>query len=437
MTLPQRSSVVSSPTPWIRSPCHHTVSPGSTAGIGAVRRAGGAVVPLADGQRPVVVGAAQVVVGDVVLERAQQDVAHRLRDRHDVQHAVGRAHVRQRRPALERAERRAHHRRRELVDLGAVGAVPRVVARPSRRRTRGGTRPGRRAAATVRSNPSRRAATARATATPGCAPADAVGVADVAVGVEPRRALGLVRPERVEEAADGDHPRRAGGPRSAAATSTRRRSAAAPTTAPRTARRRGRGSAPTKSLRVEVGGELVVPRLAPRRARTCPARRRTRAGGSPAPARPARCRRRCRANSTTGTAVPASARLGATAATSSRTPGRRARRRRGRRRARRRSCCLTVRIVAGTSAGSGVVSSGAVCTGLGDDVRATASRAMRKPALTFSSLPSNAAVLVLDDDGVVVAGPVQRADEAVPADLAEPGRRGTCQPMPADSTPWS
>ena len=37
---------------------------------------------------PVVDGAAQVVVGDVVLQRAQQHVAHGRRDRHDVQHAV-------------------------------------------------------------------------------------------------------------------------------------------------------------------------------------------------------------------------------------------------------------------------------------------------------------------------------------------------------------
>ena len=114
-------------------------------------------------------------------------------------------HLRQRRPTLEGPEHRAHHGRGELVDVAAMGAVPRVVLRPlagehmavdaligGQQPPLDGTRIG------VRRQAERWRARLAA--------ADAVGVADVAVGVEPLAPAGVVPPEGVEEAAHGDHP---------------------------------------------------------------------------------------------------------------------------------------------------------------------------------------------------------------------------------------
>lgn len=85
----------------------------------------------ADRQRAAGTRAAQVVVGDVVLQRAQHDIGHRVRDRDQLQRAVAGPLRRQRGPALERAEHRTHGRRRNLLDVGAERRIERIVIAPA------------------------------------------------------------------------------------------------------------------------------------------------------------------------------------------------------------------------------------------------------------------------------------------------------------------
>ena len=128
----------------------------------------------------VVLGAAEVVVGDVVLQGAQQHVAHRL--------GIG---TTCRTPSCGRISDSAVHpwnvRNAEHITVDGNSWIsprrrrPMGRTAPTRRRTRGGRRSGRRGAATARSSRSRCAATGRATRA-WLAPADAVGIADVAVG---------------------------------------------------------------------------------------------------------------------------------------------------------------------------------------------------------------------------------------------------------------
>ena len=57
-------------------------------------------------------------------------------------------------------------------------------------------------------------------------------------------------------------------------------------------------------------------------------------------------------------------------------------------------------------------------------------------ALHELQAPFERVVFVLHGDDAVVADAVQLRDEPIPADLTEPRRRGTCQPIPSDSTPF-
>ena len=63
----------------------------------------------------------------------------------------------------------------------------------------------------------------------------------------------------------------------------------------------------------------------------------------------------------------------------------------------------------------------------------TTLRASRKPRLTSSSVALEAAILVLDAQHIVVADGVERADEAIPAHLAQP-RQARDLPADADTT---
>src|SRR6056297_9649 len=47
------------------------------------------------------------------------------------------------------------------------------------------------------------------------------------------------------------------------------------------------------------------------------------------------------------------------------------------------------------------------------------------------------AVLVLDDDGPIIARPVEAREEIGPVHVAHPQSRGICQPMPTDIVPFS
>ena len=71
------------------------------------------------------------------------------------------------------------------------------------------------------------------------------------------------------------------------------------------------------------------------------------------------------------------------------------------------------------------------------DVRSQLSRATRKPRLIFSSVPSKTLVFVLDDDGSVVVGAVELAEDLSQGASPRPGMRGICQPMPPESVPRS
>ena len=152
---------------------------------------------LADGD------AAHVVVGHVGQQRAQHEVGHRARDRDGVQDALVMRHVRERGPALEGSEGRAHGGTRVLRSGGPPGRVPGVVLldgaveqvperllvllchpQVERARVEVAAQAGRVGA--------RRAA------------ADAVRVERVPVRVEPSHTAGLVRPLTVQE---GLHPR--------------------------------------------------------------------------------------------------------------------------------------------------------------------------------------------------------------------------------------
>jgi hypothetical protein len=112
-------------------------------------------------------------------------------------------HVRQRGPALEGAEHRAHGAAGVLRAGGAVGRVPRVVLlygaveQVPERLLVGLGHPQVKGAG-VEVGAQTGGVGARRTA------ADAVGVERVAVGVEPPHALGLAAPLRVQE---GLHPR--------------------------------------------------------------------------------------------------------------------------------------------------------------------------------------------------------------------------------------
>ena len=153
---------------------------------------------LADGH------AAHVILGDVVEQRSEHEVGHRLRDRHGVQHALVVVHVGQGRPTLEGAEGRAHRGTGVLRTGGAVSGVPgRVLldgAVPEV--TEGALVVGRHpqiegarveVVAQAAGVGARRAAT------------DPVRVERVTVGVEPLDTVGFVAPERVQEGLDGCH----------------------------------------------------------------------------------------------------------------------------------------------------------------------------------------------------------------------------------------
>src|SRR5580704_12443770 len=81
-------------------------------------------------QRPPGHGTTQVVLGDVVLKRAQQDVHHRIGDGYELQRAVAWSLRRQGRPALESAEHRTDRGRRDLLDVGSEGRIERIVVLP-------------------------------------------------------------------------------------------------------------------------------------------------------------------------------------------------------------------------------------------------------------------------------------------------------------------
>lgn len=185
--------------------------------------------------------AAQVVVGDVVLKRAQEQVGHRVRDRNHVQHPLGARHRRQGGPALEGAEGRCRDRGGVFVDLRAVRPVPGVVGVRSSAENVPVDVP------VCRQQPPLKGPRigVRGQAIGGFAlggAADAVGVCRVAAWVEPRAPLGLVLPEAVEEAANGDHIAILAGPPSAVATSRPDRRPECPRPGPRRTRRRGSGS---------------------------------------------------------------------------------------------------------------------------------------------------------------------------------------------------
>ena len=65
------------------------------------------------------------------------------------------------------------------------------------------------------------------------------------------------------------------------------------------------------------------------------------------------------------------------------------------------------------------------------------SRASRKPCFTFSSVPLEAAILVLDDAVALVARAVQLAEHDPQSTSPRPGMRGICQPMPIEKMPRS
>ena len=114
---------------------------------------------LADGD------AAHVVLGDVGQQRAQQHVDHRLGDRDGEEHALVVRHVRQRGPALEGAECRAHRGARVLRTAVRCAASHGSYARRCRR-TGAGTPAGRRASSTGRASRRRCAGPGRPSSLP-------------------------------------------------------------------------------------------------------------------------------------------------------------------------------------------------------------------------------------------------------------------------------
>src|SRR5580658_8096461 len=79
------------------------------------------------GERTSRLRSTQIVFGDIILQRAQQDVHHRLGDRNQLQRAVSLSLASQRSPSLKRPEHRANSRRGNLTNLGAEGGIERVV----------------------------------------------------------------------------------------------------------------------------------------------------------------------------------------------------------------------------------------------------------------------------------------------------------------------
>ena len=240
MTLPQPCWSVTGATEWIMSQCHQTESPGCTSGIGVTRLHQQRVPALVDREGLVERDPAHAVRRHVVQQRAQHQVGHGQRDRHRVQHALVVAHLGQRRPALEGAERRAHGRARVLGGLGAVGGVPRVVGRdvaveqvPEVPLVALGHPQVEAARVQVRAEPAGRRARRAA--------ADPVRVHRVAVRVEPARGPPT---SRVQGGSGTTAPRPsagAGGPASGPVTSRSGRSPAW-TSRCRRSRRPGRGS---------------------------------------------------------------------------------------------------------------------------------------------------------------------------------------------------
>ena len=150
--------------------------------------------------------AAQLIVRHIVQQRAQQDIRHRLRNRHHVQQPLIGNHIRERGPALESTEDRALGRVVDgvLFDFGTMRGIPRVIGiniavedvgedaligrqQPALQRTGIG----------VRSQPfrggSRRAA------------ADAIRIDNAHVRVEPLLAVMVKGPQAVEEGLHGRH----------------------------------------------------------------------------------------------------------------------------------------------------------------------------------------------------------------------------------------
>ena len=120
ITLLSNSPLCSFSTAWITSQCQKTVSPGSRSGIGKSHLIKG--MPLfRDRQRAARRRITQIVVGDVVLQRAQQHIGHGVGDRHQIQRAGVGALRRQRRPA----------RKVRNIEQTAGEAISRTSVRPS------------------------------------------------------------------------------------------------------------------------------------------------------------------------------------------------------------------------------------------------------------------------------------------------------------------
>ena len=250
-------------------------------------------VPLLDrGEHLVDGGAAHVVLGHVGEQRAQHQVGHRLGDRHGVEHALVAGHVRQRGPALEGAEHRAHRRAGVLRAGGAVRGVPRVVLLDGAvEQVAEGLLVGARHPQVERAGVEVGAEAAGVRA--GRAAADAVGVERVPVGVEPLHAVGLVGPLVVEERLDPRHAVALARLHLRRSTSRRGRSRAREPTLPKKSSA-GPAVVRRRSRCARRSRRCPGPRRAPGRARSGRGRRRSRggAGARPPPARP--CRPRCR-----------------------------------------------------------------------------------------------------------------------------------------------
>ena len=163
-------------------------------------------MPLLAGREDLVDGdTAHVVIGHIGEQRAQHQVGHRPGDRDSMQDALVMSHVRQRGPALEGAEDRAHGRAGVLRPGGAVGGVPGIVLLDGAveqvpegllvslghpQVEVAGVEVGAEAAGVG----ARRAA------------ADAVRVQRVPAGVEPPHPVRLVLPQAVQERLDPRHP---------------------------------------------------------------------------------------------------------------------------------------------------------------------------------------------------------------------------------------